>query len=270
MQRILILNAAPPGPLDLVPNAVFDCSVHRQQHNYAGALLNIRNSGTGAKQDVYPDWRGSMPTGFVSAFLGASNGFVTKCYDESGNNCDATQSTSANQPQLGLTASPSGRPSLLFSAGPQYLLTSCSPTLNTPFSSSAVAERTGVFTAQGLIWSANSADGFAQLGFNSTVNQAFIYAGIGFSAAQADSEFHVLQALFNSSSSTIGIDGSFSTGDSGTHGFGSNVLAIGYNQAFGAQALTGWAGEIILRNFGMTTGQFSSDRTSEKVYFGTP
>ena len=121
-QRNLILNAAPNGPLDIAPGAGIACGMRRQGKNYAGALINLRNNGSGALQNIYPDWSGWLPTGFVIAFLGSNGGFVDECYDESGNAHHLTQATTNLQPQLSLNATIVGRPSMVFTGG-EFLAT---------------------------------------------------------------------------------------------------------------------------------------------------
>jgi hypothetical protein len=83
--------------------------------------VNVRNGTTSATQDFYADRLGNLLTAPVtgqtlSSWLGGATGYVATWYDQSGQGNHATQSTTANQPQINLTTSPY---SLLFT-GNQY------------------------------------------------------------------------------------------------------------------------------------------------------
>ena len=233
----------------------------------SGAVVTISYS-VSTTPLLYPTT--GLNAGATELQIVASDCYVDTWYDQSGAAINATDSTAGDQPQLALSASPTRRACLLFQGGTKYLLSASSITLNTPFSGSAVAERTGAFTTEGLVWGANSGLGLAQLDFNSTANQAFIYAGNFVTTSQTDSELHVLGTLFNSGTSEIIVDGTVLAGDSGTHSFGTQTLAIGYNQAFAAQPHTGLICEIPIWDFGLSSTQFSGAQANQQNYYGMP
>ena len=257
---------------DLTGSALtFSYSVRRVNGGYGGALFNLECSTNDLVRDFFPAGNDTFPVGDAKAFCPGGNLTIHIAYTQQlALGCNAVQATLGDQPKFILSASPSGQPAMGFTAGPQWLLTPCTPSLSTPFSTSVVAQRTGAFTAVGFIWSANSASGFAQLDFNSTANQVFIYAGNFVTVAQNDNVMHVIGTLFNSGTSMVAIDGSVTTGDSGTHDFGSNQLAIGYNPAFLAQPLTGYLAELPIWNAGLSTAMFASYRINQKAFYRTP
>ena len=87
------------GLLDLYPNATRAYSVRKLRSAYTGNAFVVRRSSDGATQDI--GFIGdNLDTGSLSTFVGASNGFITTWYDQSGNGVNATQVTEADQPQV--------------------------------------------------------------------------------------------------------------------------------------------------------------------------
>jgi hypothetical protein len=66
---------------------------------YAGSCLRVRRSSDSTEQDIgfVSD---ALDTASLTTFCSATDGFVVKIYDQSGNARDLTQSTAANQPQI--------------------------------------------------------------------------------------------------------------------------------------------------------------------------
>jgi hypothetical protein len=75
--------------------------------SYSGPAVNVRRASDNATQDFYADINGNLGTEYLAkgttldSWLGASNGYVTKIYDQTGNNRHVSQSTNANQPTIG-------------------------------------------------------------------------------------------------------------------------------------------------------------------------
>jgi hypothetical protein len=55
----------------------------------------------------------------------------------------------------------------------------------------------------------------------------FIYAGAGLGGTVTDNVYHAIQAVFNSTSSDVNVDGTVNTGDAGTIGQASSTNTIG-------------------------------------------
>lgn len=91
----------PPTPvplalLDAYPGAGAAYSVRKLSSTYTGAALRVRRSSDNTEQDI--GFVGiDLDTTSLSSFVGAGNGFVTKWYDQSGNNKDFFQNTGASQ-----------------------------------------------------------------------------------------------------------------------------------------------------------------------------
>jgi hypothetical protein len=88
------------GLLDTYPSAAYAYSVRKLRSAYTGSALRVRRSSDNTEQNIGFDSSGNLDTSALTTFVGASNGFVTTWYDQSGNSIDVTQSTSANQPQI--------------------------------------------------------------------------------------------------------------------------------------------------------------------------
>lgn len=85
--------------LDSYPGASAAYSVRRLSSTYSGAALRVRRSSDNAEQDI--GFVGfDLDTTALSSFVGANNGFVTKWYDQSGNNRDMVQTTAGLQPTI--------------------------------------------------------------------------------------------------------------------------------------------------------------------------
>lgn len=94
----------PPTPvplalLDAYPGAGAAYSVRKLSSSYTGAALRVRRSSDNTEQDI--GFVGlDLDTTALSSFVGAGNGFVTKWYDQTGNNRDMIQTTGGLQPTI--------------------------------------------------------------------------------------------------------------------------------------------------------------------------
>jgi hypothetical protein len=166
--------------------------------------------------------------------------------------CDVTNATIANRPVLTPNCINTSFYCLSFTASSsQSLRTAGSYTKSQTFSGSVVAERTAAFTASGSILGANTS-GTPQIFFNSAANQVALYSGTVSTAETAsDSSFHAFQALFNSTSSILRVDGSsFGSLSVGSTGFATSpVVGGGTNLLTGRFVEAGWWGSDTSTNF---------------------
>lgn len=90
-----------------------------------------------------------------------------------------------------------------------------------PFTALSVAKRTAAFTTEQVTIGADFVGGPTWvIDFDSSINQAYIYAGAAFSATVSDSVMHTLQAVFNSTSSVFAVDATQNSGNTGASGTG--------------------------------------------------
>lgn len=112
----------PPSPepfrlLTQYPGATAGYSVRKLSESYTGSALRVRRSSDNSEQDIGFDSNGNIDTASLSSFVGAGNGFITKWYDQSGNNIDLIQTSAAEQPQIvssGTIITQNGLPSISF------------------------------------------------------------------------------------------------------------------------------------------------------------
>lgn len=67
---------------------------------YTGALIECRRASDNAVIDIGQRADRKLDVAAIAAHCGASNGYVTKVYDQSGNGITHSEGTAANQPQI--------------------------------------------------------------------------------------------------------------------------------------------------------------------------
>lgn len=140
-------------------------SLRRLSGAYAGALVRVRRSSDSAEADFgYGRQTPSAIWGGISSFIGAGSGFVSKWYDQSGLGRDFSQSTAANQPQIGLLAN--GLPGITFNGTSQYLQATFA--LSQPYSANTVTRRVADNGGQYQYWWDGKVHAEGALFFNKT------------------------------------------------------------------------------------------------------
>jgi len=109
------------GPIDTLPQSAASLSLRLTTATYTGPCLQLRNSGGQTANIGFSG--GTLNTTQAASFIGNGSGFVITWYDQSGFANNATQSSQAHQPQLILSATPTGRPTIRFTVGSQMALT---------------------------------------------------------------------------------------------------------------------------------------------------
>jgi hypothetical protein len=87
------------GLLDDYPNAAAAYSLRLLRTAYTGDAIRVRRASDNTEQDI-GFVSNELDTSALTTFCSGTNGFVKTWYDQSGNGNDATQTTSANQPQI--------------------------------------------------------------------------------------------------------------------------------------------------------------------------
>lgn len=72
----------------------------RMLSSYTGALIRVKRSSDNAETDVGYTAAGALDTDALLAHCGASIGYVTTMYDQTGNGRNLVQATAANQPKV--------------------------------------------------------------------------------------------------------------------------------------------------------------------------
>lgn len=76
----------------------------RKHGSYAGPGVRLRRASDSNEADIYFDANGILNQTSVTTFLGGSNGFVVRWYDQGIDGVDAVQTTASRQPRLVFTS----------------------------------------------------------------------------------------------------------------------------------------------------------------------
>jgi hypothetical protein len=189
------------------------------------AVCTLRGSSTGFVDLAASYCAGTTPAAACAAAAGGSCR-VSKLYDQTGNGLHPLQATLANMSDLAFSAL-NGLPALTFAGVSQAMVTAGSITsTGEPFAISRVSNRTGAFTAFGIVLGTADTPGTSpvEVGYTSATNTVYQYNNHSVPTATAsDSAFHAIQDTFNNAGGTSAfyIDG---TSTSAT--LGANTLAI--------------------------------------------
>jgi hypothetical protein len=101
----LTIPSAAAFLLDTYTGAVAAYSVRRLLSGYTGACMRVREDSGDTETDIGFDSNGDLDTAAIATHCGSANGYVTKWYGQessggTGSGNDATQITSASQPQI--------------------------------------------------------------------------------------------------------------------------------------------------------------------------
>lgn len=187
--------------------------------------------------------------------------FVATLYDQSGNGKNATQATTADQPQLLPACLSSGTlPCIEFLGSATQRLVATITTVTQPYSASCASFNSTVAGTKSCFGSA----GFLG-GYNST--NAEIFAGtLAPFAGAAQTAYHNIQFLFNSTTSIINLDGTDSGSLSAGTAATSTSLSVG--SANTTDYLTGPWLEFGLWPLAFTSGNRTSLCHNQYAYWG--
>jgi hypothetical protein len=183
-----------------------------------------------------------------------ADGFVTKWYDQSGNENDATQSTDNDQPQIvdaGSTILENGKPAIQFDGVDDYLAKIATFTINGDHMISAVHTPEGV---GGYLFSMGYNDSESILLWNNATNYSRYWlsgSGDQLNSAETVAGQRLTTGEFVSGTQTLYIDGTQNSTKSTTYSGGDVPdITIGYavQRAQGSNYLIGKVQELIFFN----------------------
>jgi hypothetical protein len=105
--------------LDTYSGAAVAFSLRKLNSSYSGNAIRVRRSNDNAEQDI-GFVNNQLDTASLSSFVSSNSAFITRWYDQSGNNVTASQATAGNQPRIvnaGTIDSQGGKPSMWFVPG---------------------------------------------------------------------------------------------------------------------------------------------------------
>lgn len=110
--------------MDLLPNySILDnytgasvaYSLRRVRTAYTGPAIKVRRSSDNQEMDIFFNSGGDLDTSTLLSFVGGGSGFVTRWYDQSGNNDYAYNDTASTQPRIvigGVVTTSGNRPAI--------------------------------------------------------------------------------------------------------------------------------------------------------------
>lgn len=209
--------AAYVGPGDVVSGATVFYGLRAYTLASIGSnLFNITRSSDSTNKTFVSIAGGGFNT--ADAFFNGSTYQLNTLYDQTGNGNNLTPGSTSNGGNLLLTGGPGGRPCIQFtSAGPQSLVKLAASAVGAqPNSGSLVLNNLGSGAASS-IFTLNDGVGtntaYHDLGVDASgTGNVYIYAGSVGTATCSQNAWHSVQALFNTTSSQLMVDGAATTG----------------------------------------------------------
>lgn len=129
-------------------------SLRRMDAYYDGPAIRVRRSSDDAELDIEFKADGDLDLDAMTEFVGASTGYVTTWYDQSGNSRHAT-AIAANQPFIifagALVVGANGKPAV-YHVGSNVQLTFGAPAIGTEYTLVGVVEFASYNTSNGVEW----------------------------------------------------------------------------------------------------------------------
>jgi len=232
----------------------------RQLANTAALAMRVREDGTDTELDIGFDSNGDLDTAAISSHCGLNNGYVVTWYDQSGEQNDASQSTTGSQPQIyngTAVLTENGKPGLDFRDSTTSSLTFTDTNPKTVFAVGINDNASNTNTEYFMLGGTSTA--YSKISFNRTystdksavVNNA---SGILVEFGTAiDTTQKLVYASNDGTTQELAVDGATAVTATGTI---DDVNMIGSHRALSYFSLMGKAQEIII----WTTDE-SSNRT---------
>jgi hypothetical protein len=239
------------GLLDTYSSAAAAYSLRKLRTGYYGFAIRVRRSSDNLEQDISFKADGTLDTASLLAFVGSGNGFVTTWYDQSGNNRNITQSTSADQPQIvnnGVVyVDSNNKPRVRGYVNSATNLSLSISSTSQPVTVFGVVNYSSLTIPYTYPYALNLST--LQLPIISAENgYARIYAGSNLvnSTLLSINTNYLSYGLLNSGSSQVGINNTINTGNAGDGSINVvNQIRL-FNAANNGAALNGYLSEVII------------------------
>lgn len=86
--------------LDAIDSSVIGLSLRKIKSSYEGSAITVRRASDNAETNIGFTASGDLDVSSLNSFCSGTDGFVKTWFDQSGGNRSASQTTSANQPQI--------------------------------------------------------------------------------------------------------------------------------------------------------------------------
>ena len=188
--------------LDEYPGATVGLSFRLLKSDYAGNCIRIRRSSDNTEQDI--GFSGTyVNRSAITSFVGASNGFIVKWYDQTGNGNDFTQTTASAQPKIISSSTFDGRNGFIGGRydGVTIVLQRATVVTNYAFSTFAVADSSGAngFAAVSGSYNADNFKWWASV-WNRSSTYANTLISTNTTQTSADAGSYVADTIFQGTS----------------------------------------------------------------------
>lgn len=202
----------------------------------------------------------------LAAWSASTTLTVNTKYDQTGNSADYT-SGGGNQPTLTISCNVTALPCTSSTTDTHNLTIATISAVSTPYTVSAVSERTGTNGLFQQIWhGGGTGNSSEQVGYTSSANTIFI-GGNEISASATDGTQHVINGVLNGSSSVLNIDGTETTGTTSASGTSTTWCIMEYNCS-GAAGLIGDISEIGVNSTALSSGNRTALCHNQRIYYG--
>jgi hypothetical protein len=267
--------AAYQGPIDVVASPVACWALRACSNALAGTkTANICNSGDANCADVNSLANGKFDVTTAQGAplnCGGAGGTCTvkTIYDQTANANDLSQVTAATRPTLVFNCINTSLPCMAFN-GSQFLTRGTfSSSAAQPFTVVGLAERTSG-TGNSTFFSTSTSTGVQF--FFAGANLVAIYSGSALpSASQTDNAFHALAGAYNTTSSSITVDGTTTSGLDLVvyNSLGANTCMGSDATSCAANALTGRVTEVAVWASGFNGTQLTNMCHNQRLFWGT-
>ena len=256
-------------------------SFRKLSSTYSGNAVRVRRTSDNAEQDIGFDGNGDLDTSALTTFLGSDDGFITKWYDQAGNNRDGAQTNANRQIKIATGGTIETANSLPTTQGNNNdaLIISGIPLTSQPITTFDVYAHntaTGAGNSQTFKGQTSTSTNFIQTRIQRRVRfGAITNDGTGqvqsFSTTQhQDTDLHVVTRMFNGASSVIRIDQTGETYNNNPNGGaqigGANLDRIGETST---NSYNGKLSEILVYGADKTS-DFTNIEDNLKTYYSTP
>jgi len=273
LERIRGGNYSPQSTLllDLYPNAAVAYSLRKLRTSYSGSAIRVRRSSDNTEQDIGFDANNELDTTALTTFCGAGNGFISRWYDQSGNNRNVIQTTALNQPQIvnsGSIITENGDPFVSYTGINKQLKTTSSFSISSPLQVFFVAKNTRAVSDFPYYFDFQTNRAICYYANDVIPAGLSIANGTQINSGDTSLSLALFNTLFNGASSSIHKNGSLLiSGNAGSNG-ASGILFLGTRNN-NIQNITGGFQEFIL---------YPSDQSSNRIgiennittYYGIP
>lgn len=268
----IIFKPAAPSPTQLLLNkyegAAAAYSLRLLNANYSGPAVNVRHTGEGnPSQLIYFNSDGELDTETLINFCGNHDGYVTRWYDQSGNQNDATQTTASKQPKIydkneGVILE-NDQPTTEWTEGRIIgLQSNFNEIYSQPNTFFIVHKR---ITNIGYLFDGDSSSLNRHLQFYNS-----IYAGVPLNGAYPSEEMNkqnILTALFNTTDSKSYINSQLqASGNTGTFNLGGVTLGNRFSMDNLTETLKGTIQEFIIYTTNQSINKAAIENNINKYY----